>query len=198
MCSLGRHAWLCVVHYPSKSLPSCFSLTLYSYYPFFFQNHIPHFHSGALPLSSFPLSCAFPPPYSTLLIFKSHMLPARLAQLHPANEGLFIGLRLSAAKQGLARAEAGASLAAPHPPSSPPLHRPLHMPVLVWPCRPEADYLSLLSLIADSSWKEPERERHCRERRGNSVGLLSCYLTSLDSKVCVPAVKPWLRVSRVY
>lgn len=28
------------------------------------------------------------------------MLPARLAQLHPANEGLFIGLRLSAAKQG--------------------------------------------------------------------------------------------------
>lgn len=68
--------------------------------------------------SSFPPFCAFPPPYSTLLIFKSHMLPARLAQLHPANEGLFIGLRLSAAKQGLARAEAGASLAAPHPPAA--------------------------------------------------------------------------------
>lgn len=83
------------------------------------------------------------------------MLPARLAQLHPANEGLFIGLRLSAAKQGLARAEAGASLAAPplHLPTNPnpPLHRPLHMPVLVWPCRPEGDYLSLLPLIADSS-----------------------------------------------
>lgn len=46
------------------------------------------------------------------------MLPARLAQLHPANEGLFIGLRLSAAKQGLARAEAGANLAAPHPPAA--------------------------------------------------------------------------------
>lgn len=30
------------------------------------------------------------------------MLPARLAQLLSANEGLFIGLRLSAAKQGLA------------------------------------------------------------------------------------------------
>ncbi|KAI9532097.1 hypothetical protein NQZ68_034985 [Dissostichus eleginoides] len=44
------------------------------------------------------------------------MLPARLAQLHPANEGLFIGLRLSAAKQGLAGAEAGASLAVPNPP----------------------------------------------------------------------------------
>lgn len=78
------------------------------------------------------------------------MLPARLAQLHPANEGLFIGLRLSAAKQGLARAEAGASLAVPQPlPLS--LHSPLHMPVLVWPCRPEGDYLSLLPLIADSS-----------------------------------------------
>lgn len=68
-----------------------------------------------------PFVLCLPPPYSTLLIFKSHMLPARLAQLHPANEGLFIGLRLSAAKQGLARAEAGASLAAPPPPSS---HQP--------------------------------------------------------------------------
>lgn len=103
--------------------------------------------------SSFLLSGPPPPshfPYSTLLIFKSHMLPARLAQLHPANEGLFIGLRLSAAKQGLARAEVGASLAVPQPlPLS--LHSPLHMPVLVWPCRPEGDYLSLLPLIADSS-----------------------------------------------
>ncbi|KAK5935608.1 hypothetical protein CgunFtcFv8_020956 [Champsocephalus gunnari] len=44
------------------------------------------------------------------------MLPARLAQLHPANEGLFIGLRLSAAKQGLAGAESGASLTVPQPP----------------------------------------------------------------------------------
>lgn len=119
MSSLGRHGWLCVVPYLSKSLPLCCSLTLYSYYPSFLQNHIPHFHSRVPPpLSSFPPFCAFPPPYSTLLIFKSHMLPARLAQLHPANEGLFIGLRLSAAKQGLARAEAGASLAAPHPPAA--------------------------------------------------------------------------------
>lgn len=105
-------------------------------------------------LCSFPPFCAFPPPYSTLLIFKSHMLPARLAQLHPANEGLFIGLRLSAAKQGLVRTEAGDSLAAPHPLL---MHRQLHMPVLVWPCHPEADYLSLLSLIADSSWKDQEK-----------------------------------------
>lgn len=141
---MGRHGWLCVVPYLSKSLLLCFSLTLYSYYLSFLQNHIPHSLCLVLPLSSLPPFCAFPPPHSTLLIFKSHMLPARLAQLHPANEGLFIGLRLSAAKQGLARAEAGAS-----PP--PLLHRPLHMPVLVWPCRPEADYLSLLSLIADSS-----------------------------------------------
>lgn len=172
MSSLGRHGWLCVVPYLSKSLPLCCSLTLYSYYPSFLQNHIPHFHSRVPPppLSSFPPFCAFPPPYSTLLIFKSHMLPARLAQLHPANEGLFIGLRLSAAKQGLARAEAGASLAAPHPPL---LHRPLHMPVLVWPCRPEADYLSLLSLIADSSWKEPERERDIVERGEGTV--LACW-----------------------
>ncbi|KAG7221753.1 hypothetical protein INR49_029136, partial [Caranx melampygus] len=60
------------------------------------------------------------------------MLPARLAQLHPANEGLFIGLRLSAAKQGLARAEAGASIAVPPTPTPtyPQLHSPLHMPVL--------------------------------------------------------------------
>ncbi|KAK5915666.1 hypothetical protein CesoFtcFv8_001236 [Champsocephalus esox] len=76
------------------------------------------------------------------------MLPARLAQLHPANEGLFIGLRLSAAKQGLAGAESGASLTVPQPPR---LHSPLHMPVRVWPCRPEGDYLSLLPLIAGSS-----------------------------------------------
>lgn len=92
--------------------------------------------------SSFSLSSSVPPslplpPYSTLLIFKSHMLPARLAQLHPANEGLFIGLRLSAAKQGLARAEAGASIAVspptPTPPPPPPtLNCTAHSTCLFW------------------------------------------------------------------
>lgn len=82
------------------------------------------------------------------------MLPARLAQLHPANEGLFIGLRLSAANQGLASAVAGPSLTDPPPPPTrrsplPPAAQPsLHMPVLVWLRRTEGDYLSLLHLIA--------------------------------------------------
>lgn len=80
-----------------------------SYTSFLFSGspplHLPCFLPLSLPLS-----------FSSLLIFKSHMLPARLAQLHPANEGLFIGLRLSAAKQGLAGAEAGASSTAPTPP----------------------------------------------------------------------------------
>lgn len=81
-----------------------------------------------------PFVLCLPPPYSTLLIFKSHMLPARLAQLHPANEGLFIGLRLSAAKQGLARAEAGASLAAPPSifPPTPTPHCTDHSTCLFW------------------------------------------------------------------
>lgn len=131
------------------------------------ESNTPFLFSGSPPLPRpcfLPLSLPLSP--SSLLIFKSHMLPARLAQLHPANEGLFIGLRLSAAKQGLAGAEVGASSTAPaRPPLPPPLlHRQLHMPVLVWPCRPEADYLSLLSLIADSSWKEPGRERARGER----------------------------------
>lgn len=86
-----------------------------SYTSFLFSGspplHLPCFLPLSLPLS-----------FSSLLIFKSHMLPARLAQLHPANEGLFIGLRLSAAKQGLAGAEAGASSTAPTPrPPPPPL-----------------------------------------------------------------------------
>lgn len=140
------------------------------------------------PLSSFPPFCAFPPPYSTLLIFKSHMLPARLAQLHPANEGLFIGLRLSAAKQGLARAEAGASLAAPHPPAA--------------QTTPHACSGLALSprsrLLVSAVLNCRQQLKRARERRGNSVGLLSCYLTSLDSKVCVPAVKSWLSISGFY
>lgn len=147
------------------------------------------------PTSSFPPFCAFPPPYSTLLIFKSHMLPARLAQLHPANEGLFIGLRLSAAKQGLARAEAGASLAAPHPPAAQTTPHACSGLAL----SPRSRLLVSAVLNCRQQLKRAtERERHCRERRGNSVGLLSCYLTSLDSKVCVPAVKSWLSISGFY
>lgn len=155
---MGRHSWLCVAPYLSASLPLHFSPSLKSYYLSFSQNRTPHFCSQALPPLHLPcfLPFSLPLSFSSLLIFKSHMLPARLAQLHPANEGLFIGLRLSAAKQGLVGAEAGASSAAHNPLPLPLLlHRQLHMPVVVWPCRPEADYLSLLSLIADSSWKEP-------------------------------------------
>lgn len=49
------------------------------------------------------------------------------------------------------------------------------MPVLVWPCRPEADYLSLLSLIAYSGRKEPERGRES----GNRVELVELLLDKL-------------------
>lgn len=75
-------------------------------YPSFLVNLILNFYPVVL---TTPHSLLVVP--SSLLIFKSHMLPARLAQLHPDNERLFIGLRLSAAKQGLAT-----GLRLPHPP----------------------------------------------------------------------------------
>ena len=139
-----------------------------------------------------PSLCSSLPLNPSLLIFKSHMLPARLAQLHPANERLFIGLRLSAAKQGLVIGlRLGPASQFPIPPSW--IYSPLHMLVLVWPCRPEGDYLSVLPLIADSSRKEPEkegeRERERERERKNSVGLFGCYLTRLYWKVCFLALK---------
>lgn len=82
-----------------QNLSLHFFLTL-DYYPSFLLNHILDFYPVLLTIPHSLL--VVPASLLFLLIFKSHMLPARLAQLHPANERLFIGLRLSAAKQGLA------------------------------------------------------------------------------------------------
>ena len=79
--------------------------------------------SLSIPISliQFPFVSVFPVPLSSPLshhhhhynlassFLKATCSPARLAQLHPANEGLFIGLRLSAAKRGLDRADTGAN-----------------------------------------------------------------------------------------
>lgn len=131
-----------------------------------------------------------PPPHSTAqtspLIPPSSFLKATCSQpvwlsCTLPMKGFLLGWDWVQPSRALAGAEAGASSAAPQPPPPPststplpsptptPLYRPLHMPVLVWPCRPEADYLFLLSLIAYSSRKEPERER---ERVGT---VLACW-----------------------
>lgn len=152
MSSAGRHSWLCVAPLSISISASALLPQLMLLLSVFLTESYTSFLLSPSPPSLLSAPFSLPLSFSSLLIFKSHMLPARLAQLHPANEGLFIGLRLSAAKQGLAGAEAGASSTAPTSPPLPLLsHRQLHMPVLAWPCRPEADYLSLLSLIADSS-----------------------------------------------
>lgn len=135
------------------------------------------------------------------------MLPARLARLHPANEGLFIGLRLSAAKQGLAGAEAGASSTAPTTlpplPPPPPLTQTTPHACSGLALSPRSRLLVSAVLNCRQQLKRARArarasERACRERRESSFGLLSCYLTSLDSKVCVPAVKSWLCISGFY
>lgn len=132
------------------------------------------------------------------------MLPARLARLHPANEGLFIGLRLSAAKQGLAGAEAGASSTAPTtppPPPPPPLTQTTPHACSGLALSPRSRLLVSAVLNCRQQLKRARArasERACREGRESRAGLLSCYLTSLDSKVCVPAVKSWLCISGFY
>lgn len=124
------------------------------------------FCSQALPLSTFPAFCPFPSPSpfpASSFLKATCSQPVWLSCTLPM-KGFLLGwdwVQPSRAWLGLKLGPAPLH----QPPARLPLllHRQLHMPVLVWPCRPEADYLSLLSLIADSSWKEPERERE-RER----------------------------------
>lgn len=119
------------------------------------------------------LPTSLPPSYSTLLIFKSHMLPARLAQLLPANEGLFIGLRLSAAKQGLAQAKAGASLTIPSSTPPYPIAQPAPHACSGLALPPRRRLLVSAALNCQQQLKRARARERERDGRENSVGLLS-------------------------
>lgn len=105
--------------------------------------------------------------------------------------------------RALAGAEAGASSAAPQPPppqQPPPLPTPRHHSAAqTTPHACSGLALSprsrLLVSAVPNCLQQQKRARKREGESGNSVGLLSCYLTSLDSKVCVPAVESWLCVS---
>lgn len=166
--------------------------------------------------SSFLLSSPPPPPSLSAslppLIPPSSFLKATCSQpvwlsCTLPMKGFLLGWDWVQPSRAWLRAEAGASLANPPQPPSLSFSSPTPFPTAQTTpharsglaLSPRRRLLVSAALNCRQQLKRArERERHCGERRGNSVGLLSCYLTRLDSKVCVPAVKSWLCISWFY
>lgn len=177
------------------------SLTSDSYYPSFLLDHIPHFHSLVLPLSS--CSCRARPP---LLPFPpSSFLKATCSQpvwlsCTLPMKGFLLGwdwVQPSRAWPGL-----GARLALPqaycHPPPSPNAQPSPHAcsGLALLPRR----RLLVSAVLNCRQQLNRARKRDIVERgEEDSVGLLNRHLTSMDSKVLSSFwQKSWLSIRWFY